>query len=340
MASKEVGAAPNSATMNFQPTYISDVSTPSTSHWRYIPFVQFYHLFSNSLAYINIEYELFVFKILLPSPTLFSSSSLSSLSFIIIISLPATLLISLSRRVGFRAPYIDMPESMDYQSQIASPERKLRSLRRNILGTAAAGASAVSNADETLLFEARLKIVLADWEKFQTMRDDLESAYASIKSDFPTQPWLDFYDTLRLEIVTAEAHMIKIQRDKHHSLSPPASQSLNMSLNATARSHLPQIPLPSFSGNLLEWTHFRDTFVSMVHNEPTLTNVEKFHYLLGAVRGEAASLISRLTVEENTYSQAWKKLNENYDNPRVLASLFIQEILECDCKTAKSELQR
>ncbi|MGR0317611.1 DUF1759 domain-containing protein, partial [Klebsiella pneumoniae] len=45
-------------------------------------------------------------------------------------------------------------------------------------------------------------------------------------------------------------------------------------------------------------------------------------------------------VGEDSYSQAWSKLVKTYDNPRVLASLYVRRILECDVKTHKSELQR
>ncbi|MGR0261062.1 DUF1759 domain-containing protein, partial [Klebsiella pneumoniae] len=56
------------------------------------------------------------------------------------------------------------------------------------------------------------------------------------------------------------------------------------------------MPIPTFSGDILKWTHFRDTFLSLVHGDHNLSNVEKFHYLLGALKGEAAVLLTNFCI--------------------------------------------
>lgn len=42
---------------------------------------------------------------------------------------------------------------------------------------------------------------------------------------------------------------------------------------------LPKISLPTFSGKYSEWTSFRDIFLSLVHNNPVLDDVQRLHYL-------------------------------------------------------------
>ncbi|KAF9813871.1 hypothetical protein SFRURICE_008026 [Spodoptera frugiperda] len=42
---------------------------------------------------------------------------------------------------------------------------------------------------------------------------------------------------------------------------------------------LPKIVLPNFSGRYTEWSSFRDLFVSLVHNNKKLDNVQRLHYL-------------------------------------------------------------
>lgn len=60
----------------------------------------------------------------------------------------------------------------------------------------------------------------------------------------------------------------------------------------TTRSiQLPKIQLPSFDGNILNWRSFRDTFVSLVHDNDNVPLIQKFHHLLAAVSGPAAATI-------------------------------------------------
>ena len=42
---------------------------------------------------------------------------------------------------------------------------------------------------------------------------------------------------------------------------------------------LPKLGLPTFSGDILAWQIFWDSFQTTVHNNPSLTNVKKFSYL-------------------------------------------------------------
>ena len=44
-------------------------------------------------------------------------------------------------------------------------------------------------------------------------------------------------------------------------------------------SRLPKLTLPSFSGNLLDWLTFWDSFQAAIHLNPNLSRVQKFNYL-------------------------------------------------------------
>ncbi len=46
---------------------------------------------------------------------------------------------------------------------------------------------------------------------------------------------------------------------------------------------LPKLDLPSFSGNIIEWQQFWESFETTVHTNPSLTNVQKFSYLKSQV---------------------------------------------------------
>jgi hypothetical protein len=40
------------------------------------------------------------------------------------------------------------------------------------------------------------------------------------------------------------------------------------------------VSLPRFDGSVLHWRSFRDIYVSLVHDNPTISDAERFHYLL------------------------------------------------------------
>jgi hypothetical protein len=73
-----------------------------------------------------------------------------------------------------------------------------------------------------------------------------------------------------------------------------ASQSSKLSansLNASSNLKLPTIKLPIFTNNVVEFRHFFDTFNSLVVNNDSLDNIQRYYYLLSVVSGEAHKLI-------------------------------------------------
>lgn len=237
-----------------------------------------------------------------------------------------------------------MPSDADAElsSRVPLLERKLRSFKRNILGTSSVDKDSMQK-DDVFLFEAQVSTAIQDWEKFQALFDEREeiSELLGKADDFPSSSWLAIYDQLRKEIVSSKGILLLLKnRFESDTVRPQEGASLLNTTTSVSKPQLPRIPIPQFSGDMIKWTHFRDTFVSMVHNEPTLSEVEKFHYLIGALHGESAALLSRFPVEENSYQQAWQKVLQTYDNPRILARMLIDRILDCNVESYRNELQR
>ncbi|XP_055543010.1 uncharacterized protein LOC129728587 [Wyeomyia smithii] len=90
---------------------------------------------------------------------------------------------------------------------------------------------------------------------------------------------------------------------------------------------LPQVNIPTFSGDYLEWQSFKDLFDSLVEQNPTLKDSQKLYFLKTNLAGEAASLISHLKIEDANYKPALEKLASRYDKPREIASKHIQRFL-------------
>ena len=54
---------------------------------------------------------------------------------------------------------------------------------------------------------------------------------------------------------------------------------------------LPDIKQPTFSGDFLKWTQFRDTSVALISNNSALPNINKLHCLHSSLQGEAKALL-------------------------------------------------
>lgn len=91
---------------------------------------------------------------------------------------------------------------------------------------------------------------------------------------------------------------------------------------------LPKISLPTFSGSYHTWLSFKNRFVNLIHNSASLSNVEKLEYLKSCVTDEAERTIQRFQITDENYAAAWNRLNEKYDNKRMLQDTQIETIID------------
>lgn len=101
---------------------------------------------------------------------------------------------------------------------------------------------------------------------------------------------------------------------------------------ATAK--LPAIPIPTITGKIWEFNNFWTLFDANVHQQP-LTRLQKFNYLINALRGEARDLIRRYPVTESNYDHAIDLLKTKYGNESALIG-HLQSRLEMAKAESKS----
>ncbi|XP_044749665.1 uncharacterized protein LOC123310261 [Coccinella septempunctata] len=104
------------------------------------------------------------------------------------------------------------------------------------------------------------------------------------------------------------------------SVAAPSSSSVELPI--------PRVELPCFSGKIEEWPGFIALFDALVHQSTSLAPVQKFHLLSSALSGEAASVISGFEMNSANYLLAYQALHSRYQNPRRLADLYVNQILE------------
>ena len=73
---------------------------------------------------------------------------------------------------------------------------------------------------------------------------------------------------------------------------------------------LPKLELKRFYGNPVEWSPFWDSFNVAVHQNPRLSEVEKFYYLKSLLQGQPANSISGFSLTGENYKEAIRLLTD------------------------------
>lgn len=106
--------------------------------------------------------------------------------------------------------------------------------------------------------------------------------------------------------------------------------------NSTAKIKLPTITIPNFDGAYEQWLEFRDTFLSLVHNCRSITQIQKFHYLKSALKGSAKAVIESLEFSADNYNIAWELLINRFDNTRQLVHNHVKSMFTIQALTKES----
>ncbi|KAG8174815.1 hypothetical protein JTE90_002576 [Oedothorax gibbosus] len=111
----------------------------------------------------------------------------------------------------------------------------------------------------------------------------------------------------------------------------------NPQTTRSKESYLPAINIPTLSENYIEWNSFKDLYTSSVHENEVLTDIQKFHYLKGLLRNEAATLIRHIPVSESTYKEAFDKRVERFDRKKIIVSSLVKTFMEQPAVSAADE---
>ena len=90
---------------------------------------------------------------------------------------------------------------------------------------------------------------------------------------------------------------------------------------------LPQLEIPTFSGDKMRWKEFWDTFKATVDNNPNLTNIEKLNYLNSKLVGEAKSAVSGILLSNENYSVAVTLLRERFGDIQSVVNCHYTELI-------------
>ncbi|XP_008485636.1 uncharacterized protein LOC103522310 [Diaphorina citri] len=147
----------------------------------------------------------------------------------------------------------------------------------------------------------------------------------NVSDEFESRAF-DCYNDLKQNLTKLKANLNNIETDQS-SVTSQNSQSPSHISQSPCHIRLPPIELPTFEGESDRWLPYKDIFTSLVHNNESLTDVQRLHYLKASLKGEASDLVSSLSTSNNNYDVAWKLLCEQYENTRLIVNNHVKAIV-------------
>ncbi|XP_075158086.1 uncharacterized protein LOC142231359 [Haematobia irritans] len=179
-------------------------------------------------------------------------------------------------------------------------------------------------------------------EKIEELNKVFESNHEQIfdhvrDSSMPQEevPYLkeDVYFTFCNNFMVAKGKLLDSMSEFNTTISPsihsstfhaPASRCEFFSNDI----RLPKVDIPTFSGNYTDWISYRDMFVSLIHNNQGLSNVQKFYYLRSSCRDTPLSIVNEYPASDASYQLAWSALTKRYHNKRKITDTIFRRLFD------------
>lgn len=170
---------------------------------------------------------------------------------------------------------------------------------------------------------ARIHLMDKYIDKFEEHQQEILSALVDLDlvSEFET---VDVLVADEMEALCANVQLIANNLNSGQSTSKVLTKGGNS--GGPQAVTLPKIELPKFDGNATEWCSFRDMFQSLVHNNPSISNIERFHYLISCVTGPALAVVKAVPLTADNYTIAWNELIRCFENHRLLATAHVDRL--------------
>lgn len=205
-----------------------------------------------------------------------------------------------------------VPEAAAASSELVMLKQQRSSMKRNITNMQKKVEKDGDSSDSTIL-ECRLQILESYFKQLCHIQGQIEklSPTDAARSD------------LEEIFIIAKAKIMGLLNKQRGSMQ--MDQTLfNASVSCSPHhTRLPSLKLPKFDGKYGDYKRFITTFNNMVHENSSITGVDKFNYLLNCLSGPALAVVEPFQVTEENYPTALKRLEDRYDN-KVL--IFLEHI--------------
>lgn len=189
-----------------------------------------------------------------------------------------------------------------------------------------------------------LKLKLIDLNRLDKeiiceLEDEIEIENESIKAD-------EYALNLNITISKLEKNITESKENRQkdnltiHQLNVTSKDTFRPSSNNISHFKLPKLQLMQFAGDKLYWNQFWDSFTCSIHNNQTLSSVNKFGYLLASLTESARKCIAGLSVTEENYVQAVETLRKRYGDSSAIKNEHMRRLQELKCSNCMVDTLR
>ncbi|XP_072936546.1 uncharacterized protein [Epargyreus clarus] len=182
---------------------------------------------------------------------------------------------------------------------------------------------------------AELQLRIGKMESLYDHYDEIQLALECVMENIEGQysERSDFESIYYKSLAKAQNLLIK-----YNSVDKSTSSERGSNTNNHKLVKLPTINLPKFSGSYHNYLEFRDSFVSLIHSNEDIDDINKFHYLRACLEGAAAVVIQSIEFSAGNYAVAWKLLCDRYDNKRLLVQNHVSALFQIESVTKESSV--
>nr|CAH7752510.1 unnamed protein product [Callosobruchus chinensis] len=154
--------------------------------------------------------------------------------------------------------------------------------------------------------QAQIEVVCEDLDSQMIEREEFDNVYFSLLASCKAMI-SEYYDANQQSIKASKSS------SEHSQISIESVRPVNNPISIV----LPEIKLPKFSGGYEHWLEFRDTFNSLINENDSISEIQRFHYLRAALE----------VVQRRLFGQ----LNFHLIIIRLLGKLYLIDIIMIQC---------
>ncbi|GFX43567.1 uncharacterized protein TNCV_510161 [Trichonephila clavipes] len=169
-----------------------------------------------------------------------------------------------------------------------------------------------------------LELKLKKIDQHQRKIEELKELLFELETAKPTEE-AKFEDLYKCEtrLDDLEVRVKKSINSINVSLSVTAAEKNKYENGTFARTKIPPIILPTFSGKYEQFRNFKSQFDDLITTNEQLTQSQKLYYLNSCLSNEVKEFVSTF----DTFSSLYEALESRYDNKRLIVDIHVQQIL-------------
>nr|CAH7713646.1 unnamed protein product [Callosobruchus chinensis] len=171
--------------------------------------------------------------------------------------------------------------------------------------------------------ELRLEKVIPIYDDFYKMQNQTEFHEDADEDEITRLESLYFEFTSSMQALCNKFKDASISGRSDSVRSVQSNQN-----NVESLVRLPPIKLPTFNGHYDSWLEFKDCFLALVHNNNSLTDIQRFNYLRSSLEVEVQQIIKSIEVSSDNYNVAWQMLEQRYENKKLIIHKHLKAIFD------------